>query len=195
MARRIPTAASRQNTASATRACCGIFFASSGKPPCGYGIRDALTTKLYASSSMSSTCAKRTHPRVYERDDQSDIPAAPQSLVRRASTSYRKAGEPSRHHRNWCCPLLRKADPDHVEQFLIVHRLLKKCRCSCPQCTRLVALWIASGQHNHWNSRQGVAGLQALQHHKAVSGRQAQIENDHVRMLLLCRTHYGIAIA
>src|SRR5712671_1190364 len=120
----------RPNTANATRACCAIFFVSSGKPPFACGNRDALTTKLYASSSMSSTCAKPTHQPASERADKERNPAD--------STSSKPAGR-LRHHRYLCCPFLRKADSDNVEQFFIVHRLLKKCRCSCPQRARLVA--------------------------------------------------------
>ena len=85
---------------------------------------------------------------------------------------------PTRPHR-------AQGGANHVHEFIVVGGLLQKSACTGLQGAFPVVLRIARGQDDDRDRRQLSALLQAVQHNKAVSRRQADVENDQVGTLFL----------
>ncbi len=87
-----------------------------------------------------------------------------------------------------------QADTDYVEQFVVVGRLLEKCRSPGLQGLFLVVLRIAGAQHNHGNTGEGVAVLQPVKDNEAIADRQAEVENNQRRPFFLGCGDGGITV-
>src|SRR5207248_2540146 len=88
-----------------------------------------------------------------------------------------------------CARRLVQSRGNRLQQFGVVGRFLQESGCSSFQGTFLVGLRITRRQHDDRNGGQGSIFLQPLQHHKAISRGQSDVENDQVGAFFLSHHH------
>src|SRR5581483_11814770 len=96
---------------------------------------------------------------------------------------------------NWPTRSLGQAGLNHLQKFGIVCRLLEESRRPRLQSAPFTALRVAGCQDDDRDGRELVILLEPVEHDKAVTGRQAEIKNDKVRVLFVGQRNRGVAVA